>query len=134
MKRKWWLWFILAIGCLLIIVGVVALILSSKPEVKADIPQFSYDEVVAIVKQDLLKREVNSYKVIASYNYSGQYLGHGKWSGSCTILTEGIIEFPSESREGDIKVPQLLGPGEHYAINDTRLWNFYEKSQTVELK
>jgi hypothetical protein len=132
MKRKWWVWFILAIGCLLIIVGVVALILPSKPEVKADIPQFSYDEVVAIVKQDLLKREVSSYKVVVSYNYSDKYLGHGKWSGSCTIRTEGVLEFTQE--QGDIKIPQLLGPGEHYAVITTRQWSFYEKSQTVDLE
>jgi len=128
MKRKWWLWFILAIGCLLIIVGVVALILPSKPEVKADIPQFSYDEVVAIVKQDLLKREVGSYKIVNSYNYSGEYLGHGKWSGSC-IIVPSVTQAPPI-----LIVPQIEPYSAPPIVIITRQWSFYEKSQTVDLE
>ncbi len=95
---------------------------------KLDLPQFSRDEVIAIVKRDLLEQKLDSKDIVDSYNYHDVYYQHnGKWSGYCTIVTEGIIESSSER-------PKLERPGVQYAIVETIQWNFYEKSQTVEIE
>lgn len=98
--------------CLLVLSLIIPIVAScaTQPVVEVDEPQFSQDEVIAIVKRDLLEQGWRSLKITGIYTHSVKYAGQGKWQGKCEIELE-------YSRLTDQQIK----------------WNFYEKSQIVEI-
>ena len=80
MKNKLLLWGVLGIGCAMLLGGAVWL---AAPSMDFDRPQFNEDEVVALVKRDLIGQGLSSHTIASSNDYSAiRYLGDGKWRGT----------------------------------------------------
>ena len=73
-----------------------------KAQKSLDRPEFSEEEVVAIVKRVILSKRPE-YLETSLVDFSGTYTGEGRWVGEGTLTSEYQID-----------------------------WRFYEKSQTVE--
>jgi len=98
---------------LLSLIGCTATPAIEQP--KADVPEFSQDEVIAIVKQYLLEHWIArglERRLDISFA-SCNYVGNGKWSGAYSFEETFFFSKSVEYESGR--------------------WNFYEKSQTVEI-
>ena len=107
--------------CLLLLLIPIVVGCASQAIIQEDIPQFTSDEVMAIVKRDLLEQQFQSTPIIDSSISGAVYKGQGKWSG------RGEIRF------GIGKAEELLGRHKYSYLKANITWNFYEKSQTVEI-
>jgi len=156
MGIKWWRWVLLSLGCMLIIGGIAYGVTSKQfvvPVIEEQ-PDFSYDEVLAIVKNYLAKYKIANYSLVSSQNLTGHYVGKSKWSGTGKgILSAESIsyewEYPPKKGEtleelrrrlyGEPEPPSepqtpTLVPRTHTDFLQISIeWNFYEKSQTVEI-
>ncbi|MFC2033815.1 hypothetical protein ACFLTT_00205 [Chloroflexota bacterium] len=132
MKFKMWYWILLVLVCVMVVGSSLFLISPWK-----DRAEYSYDEVTAYVKNDLLKYE----GVIACPNFTGYYAGEGKWSGTCQVTSRYsvTIQAPSYSTKsllGKYSTPpdQSEYPKTLIRMNEeTSIWNFYEKTLTTEV-
>ncbi len=90
-----------------------------------DKSEFTYDEVVAMVKSGLLEQGFRG-EAVESVTISGtEYVGNGKWLGT------GFVEYEHWS----YGIPRLGEKRELMLFHDTANieWNFYEKSGTTEI-
>ncbi len=119
MRTKWWHWVLLGLGFVMFLSGLGYVVVeytnsTFRPFTSIseffDKPEFTYDEVVALVKRDLLDHPTT---VISSSDFTGSYVGHGKWSGTCR--------------------GQYGGGSDWLSATVSIEWNFYEKSQTTEI-
>lgn len=129
---KWWYWTILGFACVLVVGGSLQL---ASP--RADTPEFSEEEVVAIVKSNLLKHGYGGRTVISVSIDGASYVKEGKWSGICAVEYErerrssGSIRL-ARGRDGLVEGPIPEGGTTTRPTVSIR-WHFFEKSRTVEV-
>ena len=95
------------------------------PSMDFDRPQFNEDEVVALVKRDLIGQGLSSHTIASSNDYSAiRYLGDGKWRGMCIVYYEP--EIPP-----DLSFP-IRGLARPFRASIE--WQFYENLGIAEIE
>jgi len=111
------------------------------PRQAEDQAEFGKDEVRAIVKRDLQEQEIDGRRILSVSDFTGSYIEQGKWSGTCKVTCETPLEPPTrspqtkmETFEEELRRIMTLGDsGDSRSMQRNIRWNFYEKSQTVEI-
>jgi len=152
---KWWHLVLILTGCFLVLGGLYYALYTGQlnlakdtppiDKVAIDEPEFSNDEVLAIVKREVELRPFLGDQVFSSEEYAGQYLGAGKWSGTATVRQSENVTVPfryemytsSEMNKAPSeRIPFFSEWEEREEVRYTVykiVWNFYEKSRTVEI-
>ena len=129
---KWWYWLLLSLGSVMIIGGILSII---QPWV--DKPEFTSDEVIAIVKFHLT--ENNLLRATESADFMALYGGNGKWGGYCQtqVTKNGQPKWTNQYGQvvytDNIANWGRISGGVWWPVMNRIIWNFYEKSKTTEI-
>lgn len=120
---KWYVWLMAVAGVVLIAGGLLYIF------VLQDNPEYTKDEVLAIVKNEVNDWAYSKDRSISSLFCYGNYIAEGKWSGSGNV--KGSYSYIST-------IKSLITGGETQTTLTASYskgfrWNFYEKSGTVEI-
>ena len=97
-------------------------------------PQFSQDEVIALVKRDLTRLGIEGYKIksVDSVLYT-EFVGDSKWQGEAAVSYTDLVykKHPTGLRS---PLEGRTSPSYSYeTISRTVIWYFYEKLGVPEI-
>jgi hypothetical protein len=124
--------------------GTTSIFKSDESVIDLGESEFTYNEVVAIVKRDVADTGyLGEDKILLSSDYFAGYMGQGKWEGGCQIRYNRITLEKYAWWEGRLVSPkgEVIDEGKLVwrtrevtkTIAESCQWNFFEKSQTVEI-